>query len=439
MKPIRQITIFSPSGIKAGFGVSQRYVALAHWLTHAGFQVTVMARGENRSRSSPWKGTGVFQWIKAIVQSQCFILSPATPVLPLILLSLLRKKTIIDYYGPDFIEMYEKFRSDNFLRSRVRYALGRRKLLLLLSRSDLILVSSESLTTFLKGILFERGFLSPSAYSNDPGFDRRFCLLPYGYSPASSVDGDDSGSNRNYEIDFEVPTLIWGGGLWNWFDPFTVVKALQHLKERNLRIQALFPGGTVHPGHQSRMHNQNELQKRVEEYGLQDRVFFSSEHIPYRDFLNLASRCLAGLSVSKRAIENLLSYRTRVVTYVGAGIPTIATRGDPLSDFVERNHIGVVVDPGNHLEMADAIRKLAEDAGFRDACRKQVREVQKSFTWENLCKPLVVILQNRTFPKRPRHPMRSLALTLGYACTRLLFILLNPQAVIARFRPPGIS
>ena len=36
--------------------------------------------------------------------------------------------------------------------------------------------------------------------------------------------------------------LLWGGGIWNWFDPLTVIRAVGRLAEVRDDVAALFLG-----------------------------------------------------------------------------------------------------------------------------------------------------------------------------------------------------
>ena len=55
----------------------------------------------------PWYNPSISEWFKSILNSNVFILSPGVPSFILLLISLTKKTICVDYYIPDFIELYE--------------------------------------------------------------------------------------------------------------------------------------------------------------------------------------------------------------------------------------------------------------------------------------------------------------------------------------------
>jgi hypothetical protein len=83
----------------------------------------------------------------------------------------------------------------------------------------------------------------------------------------------------------------------------------------------------------------------------------------------------------------------------------VATSGDSLADLIEHEGLGLTVAPGDVDGLADALRRLLEDATFAADCRANVAEVRARFAWSVALRPIVEFC---------RRPVRSPDLASGY-------------------------
>jgi hypothetical protein len=95
------------------------------------------------------------------------------------------------------------------------------------------------------------------------------------------------------------------------------------------------------------------------ELGLLDQHVFFGDWIPYADWpaVLLESDLALALHASE-TLESRLAFRSRVLEYIWAGLPTVATRGDATGDLIAQYGLGIVVDAGRADQVAEAMAQL---------------------------------------------------------------------------------
>ena len=84
-----------------------------------------------------------------------------------------------------------------------------------------------------------------------------------------------------------------------------------------------------------------EARRLADELGLTGvHVFFNEEWVPYDDRQNYLLDADVAVTTHLHHVETDFSFRTRVLDYLWAGLPTVATNGDSLADLIEREGLG---------------------------------------------------------------------------------------------------
>ncbi len=78
-----------------------------------------------------------------------------------------------------------------------------------------------------------------------------------------------------------------------------------------------------------------------------------------------------GLTPYTNTFSFLMSYPTKAVEYLSAGLPIVSGLGGALSRLLAEWRCGVTYPEGDHIALAGAIRSLAEDRGMLDRMRAQ--------------------------------------------------------------------
>jgi glycosyltransferase involved in cell wall biosynthesis len=94
-----------------------------------------------------------------------------------------------------------------------------------------------------------------------------------------------------------------------------------------------------------------------------------------------------GVTAHHDHLEARYGHRTRVLDYLWAGLPVVATRGDAMADLVEAQGLGRTVPAGDAEAFAAACEALLGAAG--DDARKRIAAVAPTLTWDRVAQPLV--------------------------------------------------
>ena len=97
----------------------------------------------------------------------------------------------------------------------------------------------------------------------------------------------------------------------------------------------------------------------------------------------------AGISTYFDGLETRYSFRVRYLDLLWASLPMICTRGDVVSEMVERRALGLAVPERDVLALAAAIERMASDEAFRNTCRRNLDIVREEYRWERTLAPLV--------------------------------------------------
>ena len=266
-----------------------------------------------------------------------------------------------------------------------------------LLRGDLLLCASEKQRDFWLGQIASLGRINPATYDEDPDLRTLLAVAPFGLPPDPPVQTRRAIRDEIDGIDADDIVLLWGGGIYNWFDPATLIRGLKIAIADEPRLKLFFLG-TAHPNPDvPEMMRAAEAYRVAEELGLLDKhVFFNTGWVDYDDRTNYLLDADIGVSTHFLHLETELSFRTRILDYLWAGLPILATEGDSLSNLVREHDLGVVVSAEDPQSVADGLLALADDARRRGA-RERVLEFAPTMTWERALEPLLDFCR---FPRR---------------------------------------
>lgn len=252
---------------------------------------------------------------------------------------------------------------------------------------DFFICASERQRDWWLGILEASGRINPYTFRDDPSLRRLIDVVPYGLPELApqptrrAVKGVWAGIGNQDRV------ILWGGGLWPWLDPLTAIRALAQVRERRQDVRLIFPG-VKHPNPIMKdlpTHNDAALDL-ARQLGLLDKVVFFGDWVPYEDWQNVLLESDVALVLhGEETFESRLAFRSRVLDYIWAGLPIVATRGDTTSDLVDRNGLGILAENGDVRGVADAIvRLLDEPADYK----RHMEKLRPTLTWERATKPL---------------------------------------------------
>jgi glycosyltransferase involved in cell wall biosynthesis len=300
----------------------------------------------------------------------------------------LRIPLVIDGYDPHTLETLALWSREpkevQLVRHQERLTILRRQCQV----GDFFICASERQRDWWLGLLEQEGRINPHTYNADPSLRQLIDVVPYG------LPSDPPRATRPQlrgvwpGIGSKDRILLWGGGLWEWLDPLTALRAVRLLADKGYEIRLVFPG-TRHPNPSvPDMPLRTRSLALADELGLSGRHVFFGDWIPHEDWPAVLLEADIGLSLHPDTVEARLAFRSRVLDYIWAGLPMVVTGGDSTGELVTQYGLGKVVPPDDHEAVAAAVGWLLDKIDVRDSYRKQFEQARTSFTWERVCEPL---------------------------------------------------
>ena len=255
---------------------------------------------------------------------------------------------------------------------------------------DFFICASERQRDFWLGMLAALNRVNPYSYKQDPTLRKMIDVVPFGLPGSRPVHTKNVLKGVIKGINREDKVIIWGGGIYNWFDPMTLVKAMDLVKDKRDDIKLFFMG-VRHPNPEVRgLDAAGKTIELAKKLGLYEKnIFFNQGWVDYGERQNYLLESDIGIITHPMHIETRFSFRTRILDYLWTGLPVISTRGDSLSDLVEKNGLGLTVEEGDEKDLAHAIIRMAGDREFHSACVKNINIISSDFSWDKVCQPII--------------------------------------------------
>lgn len=309
------------------------------------------------------------------------------------------KYFIVDLYCPWIIENLEHYRleehDDPAWMARDLEAMSG-----LFSHGDYFICAGNAQRAYWLGALSLFGRLTETVYARDADGRALIDIVPFGLpaeSPKKSVSvlkGVVPGIGPD---DF---VALWGGGIWNWLDPLTLIRATARLRDRGYPIRTFFLGtqrpsvsdaATIRP---TMLDMARQLSADLKLTG--SHVFFNEGWVSYDDRVNYLLEADIGLSLHLATLETRFAFRTRVLDYLWAGLVPVVNDGDTIAELVRDNDVGRVIPIGDDAALAETIADLIDHPEERQALSARCQALAASHTWESASKPII------DFCRRPR-------------------------------------
>lgn len=259
-----------------------------------------------------------------------------------------------------------------------------------LERADFFICASEKQRDFYLGQLAALGRITIDHYRNDPELRGLIDVVPFGLSDQEPVHRRDVLKGVRHGIPREAKLILWSGGLYNWFDPHTLIRAVALLRTRRPDVHLFFQGTKhPHPGvpEMEIVQSSRELARTLGV--LESGVHFNDSWVPFTERENYLTEADAGVSTHRVHLETAFSFRTRILDYLWAGLPMVVTKGDHFADLIMKEELGVVVDDGDVSQLADGLERVLFDEDFASAARERILAVRARYEWRVVLEPLI--------------------------------------------------
>jgi glycosyltransferase involved in cell wall biosynthesis len=264
----------------------------------------------------------------------------------------------VDLYDPMILENLERFAGRSMAERRGLHNVAVNTFNDLFRLGDFYICASEKQRDYWLGALTAANRVNPLVYDSDPTLDRLIAVVPFGLpqEPPRAMEPALKGVWPGIGPHDKV--ILWGGGLWDWLDPLTVIAAMPAVLQA-IPEARLFFLGTRHPNPEVPLSTMaTRAMALAGELGLKDRTVFFNEWAPYAERANYLCDADVGVSLHGEHVETRFAVRTRLMDYLWARLPMVVNGGDVLGELVARHELGRLVASGDADGVAQAIIDL---------------------------------------------------------------------------------
>ncbi|MGP8248822.1 MAG: glycosyltransferase [Candidatus Dormibacteria bacterium] len=261
----------------------------------------------------------------------------------------------------------------------------------LLECGDFFICASERQRDLWLGSLLAAGRINPRTWEADNSLRQLIDVVPFGVSDLPPpVRHPQDRSRISRQLGERASVLLWAGGIYNWFDPLSLIRSVARVSEELPDIRLVFMSST-HPnrGVPERMWMPQRARQLADELGVLDSVvLFNDTWVPYDQRALWLAAADCGVSTHFDHAETRYAFRTRMLDYLWARLPIICSDGDFFADLVRQHGLGWVVAPEDEPDLVRALRAFGQRGEEYEAMRSRVAAVAATMTWGNVTEPL---------------------------------------------------
>ncbi len=310
-----------------------------------------------------------------------------------------RRLLVVDGVTPLLAEL-AAMPDDKAIRRRRRTASAR--VPLAAARADAVLVAGPAQETWWRTQLTARP-------------DVPMLEVPFGIPDEDPPDERDAVPG----VPADWAVVLWWGGVWPWLDLETLLAARARLG--NVPVSVVVPAAP-RPGSGASSLTPAELLAAARRHGLRPPQVVAIERwVPYAERHRVLRRASLVAVLHHAGRETELSFRTRALDAVWAGVPLVVSEGGEVALRVRAGGWGGVVpvsDPRTTAAALDVL--LGEREQLR--CRARLAEARAAWRWSRVTEPLVAAL-----PTLPQAARGGLAGAVVRSALRLAGLAVGPE------------
>lgn len=381
-----RIALLSSEPVRARMaGIGIRYLELARRLPRAGIDVVLLspAAPEETAALGGLGGIEIHRFERgrlAVVLGHCDGAVAQGQLANDLLLEMPGLPVAIDLYDPWLIENFAYFETlglDPYRNDHATWGLQ-------MARGDFFLCSSEEQRTFYLGFLTAAGRVNPERIAGDPDLATLIAPVPFGVPEKlpphrAALSPRAPGERR----------LLFGG-LYDWYDPWTLLEALERLDRPVGQSWTLLFLRNPNPEN-TPQRLFARVEARCRELGWWGKQVQALDWLPAERRYDLLRDVDLLVAPHRPSLETRLSLRTRFLDALAASCPVVTSEGGAMSRLLAEHRAGWVVPPGDAEALASA---LAEALDAPDARQEGARRLAACFHWERVLAPLVAFCRD---------------------------------------------
>ncbi|WP_129670582.1 glycosyltransferase family 4 protein [Candidatus Chloroploca sp. Khr17] len=331
----------------------------------------------------------------------------------------------IDLYDPQILESLHLVRQVDPVTAAIEAQGFVARTRAQLERGDFFFCATAVQRDYWLGALSVLGRMTPTLVAEaDDDLRSLIDLVPSGLDPQPPRRDQPVLRGVHPAIPEDAFLLIWAGGLWDWFDPQLVVRAVAQLRETcpQLRL-CFFAGARPNPDGPPIVTPEGLAVRELAAHlgVLNETVIMLDTWVPYAERGRYLSEADVGVSAHMPGIETHFAFRTRLLDYLWARLPIVCSLGDSLGEQIAQAGGAICVAPYDLDGWCAALHQLYHDRAQCRAMAASSDGVACTFTWDAVAQPLVAFCDA---PRRtaPDHGATERPAPVG----------LDPQVLVAK-------
>lgn len=297
------------------------------------------------------------------------------------------KPLIVDLYDPFLLEDLQRKIHQDWLERLASYENYLHALRIQMQEGDFFICAGEKQRDYWLGMLSAMGRVNPYTYQDDPSLRRLIDVVPFGLPPEPPQHTRAVLKGIFHSIGLDDKVILWGGGIWDWFDAQTLIKAMPRILARREDVKLFFMGVKRSNQQHTQTAVVNQAISLSQEMGLYEKHIFFNDWVPYKDRQNYLLESDVGVSLHLDHIETRFAFRTRLLDYLWAGLPIVSTSGDVIGENLASYGLANLVAPGDVEGVAQAILHIL-DKEYGLKYRDHTHKMAEHYHWDVVVKPL---------------------------------------------------
>ncbi|MEJ5308745.1 MAG: glycosyltransferase [Anaerolineae bacterium] len=304
-------------------------------------------------------------------------------------LTRLDKILVVDLYDPFLLAGLQREANADPARQVYAYEKNREALEVQLRIGDFFLCASERQRDYWLGMLSAVGRINPQTYAQDPTFKKLITVVPFGLPRELPQHSRPVLKGVCPSIASHDKVLLWGGGIWEWMDAPTLVRAMPLVLAQREDVKVFFMGTRRPNASAAQTSAVDDLVALSRDLGLYDQFVFFNDWVDYEARQNYLLEADLGLSLHLNHAETRFAFRTRLLDYLWAGLPMVCTVGDVLGESLAAGGVASLVAPGDVEGLAQTLLSLLADPDLRARYKPRFETLARHYQWEIVSCPLV--------------------------------------------------
>lgn len=169
--------------------------------------------------------------------------------------------------------------------------------------------------------------------------------------------------------------LIYCGGVTEFRGAFQIIEAVRLLKRDIPLIKMLFLGNFFTATFKA------QLESKIEQLHLQDHVILK-DSVPYNKVADYYNQSKIGLGIFLPIPTHKIILQIKIFEYMAMGLPLIGSNFGHINDYIIKDQVGLVVNPKNANEIAEATKVLLTNKVLYDRYRSNgIEAVATKYHW----------------------------------------------------------